>query len=79
VAANVNSGLHAAHEALERARPWIETGTGDEAAAKKELRQTVVSLLIVTKALDGAAHTVPDEVRGGLEFVASVLGVGVAS
>lgn len=69
----LKSGLHAARDALERARPWLETGAG-EAEAKRSLREGLESASLVARLLLGSGGAVPKVVTDGLDAALAALG-----
>jgi len=70
------AGLHFVHDALDRFRPWLETGEG-EAPAKAELRENLATLLQLGELLSGAGAPVPAELLAAVK--AALVGLGGAS
>jgi hypothetical protein len=75
LAERISTGLHAAKDALDRARPWLETGEG-EAAAKKSLREGIESAELVANLLLGTGGAVPKVLTDGLTAARAALGSG---
>jgi hypothetical protein len=70
VARKVLDALHASKEALEKVKPWLETGEG-EADAKRALREGLDSVAVAVFLL---GDTVPPELVQGLELARAALG-----
>jgi hypothetical protein len=73
IADDVSTGLHAAHDALEKVRPWVEGGSGGS-PEKERLLEALDSVALVAQLLGGAGAKVPPDVMQGIAAARSLLG-----
>lgn len=74
VAQTVNDALHATHDALERVRPWVENGEGDEGSTKRAIIDSLKALALAGEQLGSVGAQVPPDLLEGLAFAKAALG-----
>lgn len=73
IAEKVGAALHAAKDALDKAKPWLETGAG-EAEGKRAIREGVEQAEAVAGLLMAGGAKVPKPVTDGLAAARAALG-----
>ena len=67
--------LHAARDALDEARPWVEKGTGDPDGAKAKVVEALEALTIAAGLADTAGLKLKSALTEGVALTRTLLGV----